>query len=166
MIDTTHSMPQATAPMTGILSGDGTDVVRVTVYSHPAPAQPPDDIAGLVRPMHDEQGHFRDWRLSPAQPDHHVGSSEFHRYREWRAGFATERYIGERALIRSFLDWAHGRCPVSTLEILRLPDAHVDFHKALMMARQADGACRPHARETLSDTAFTAPRPWSGCPGC
>ncbi|MDQ2956086.1 MAG: hypothetical protein M3Y42_03865 [Actinomycetota bacterium] len=138
MIATSH----ATAPITGILSGSGTDLLRVTVYTDPVPTHPPTELDGLLSPVYDADGHLLDWRLDPTHAEHSVEAADFQFYRSWRSGYSTERFIGERALVQAFLDWAAGCCDVSALQILRLPKAHADFHKALEMGLQIDRARR------------------------
>ena len=122
--------------MTGILSGSGHDQLRVTVLTGSVPHHAPTELEGSVTPVYDDEGHLYDWRLDPAHADHALQAEDFQRFTSWRNGFSTERSLGERILITSFLDWAAGKCDVSTLQVLRLNHAHLDYRHALQMDRQ------------------------------
>jgi len=122
--------------MTGILSGSGHDQLRATVVTGTVPHHAPPELEGSVTPVYDDEGHLYDWRLDPAHADHVLQAQDFQRFASWRSGFASERFLGERVLITSFLDWAVDRCDVSTLQVLRLNHAHVDYHHAMQLDRQ------------------------------
>jgi hypothetical protein len=138
---TASATPFATGSLTGVLSSGGSDLLRVTVYTSRTPTVPPTQLAAHLSPVYDPDGQLRDWRLVP----HGAGddtADEFKRYRTWRAGYCTERYVGERALTRVFLDWVAPHCDVSALSALRLPAAHVDWHTAMTMRWQLENARR------------------------
>lgn len=124
------------AGMTGMLSGSGHDQLRVTVLTGEVPHHAPDELEGSVTPVYDDEGHLYDWRLDPAHADHTLQAQDFQRFAAWRLGFATERFLGERVLITSFLNWAEQKCSVSTLQVLRLDHAHLDYHHTLELDRQ------------------------------
>lgn len=128
------------APITGTLSGTGADLLRVTVYIGQVPVRPPASLKGLLSPIYDDAGHLHDWRLDPAHAERHVETADYGVFRVWRSSYACEHFIGERALVQAFLDWAAMHCDVSALQILRLPKAHVDFRKAFQMRLQVDQA--------------------------
>ncbi len=122
--------------MTGILSGAGHDQLRATVVTGPVPHHAPAELEGSVTPVYDDEGHLYDWRLDPAHADHALQAQDFQRFASWRNEFASERFLGERVLIVSFLNWAAEKCDVSTLQVLRLNHAHVDYHHAMQLDRQ------------------------------
>lgn len=138
----TQPQVRATATeLTGALSGTGHDMLRATVHTGPVPSHAPSELADLVQPVYDSRGHLRDWRIGASRSGQRVDDVAFARYRHWRSGFAEDRVLGERALIRAFLDWAGTRCDTSALAVLRSPAGRVDFHAALKMKIQIDG-CR------------------------
>lgn len=122
--------------MTGLLSGSGHDQLRVTVLTGDIPDHAPAELEGSVTPVYDDEGHLYDWRLDPAHSDHNLQAQDFKRFAAWRSEFATERFLGERALIISFLNWADQQCDVSTLRVLRLDHAHLDDRHTLELDRQ------------------------------
>ncbi|SOD74541.1 hypothetical protein SAMN05892883_3727 [Jatrophihabitans sp. GAS493] len=124
----------------GLLAGEGAEMLRATVYTRAIPVRPPSDLDELVRPVYDIDGELHDWRLEPTNTQRGIDPEEFHRYRSWRHGFAEERFLGERGLVYAFLDWIAGRTDTSLLNALRLPRAHVGFHKALRMHMQVENA--------------------------
>ncbi len=126
--------------LTGALSGHGSDLMRVIVYRRPPPVQPAAGLAEVVEPVRDRSGALRDWRLRVAHRGQPIGPSEEAAYRAWRAEFAVERFLGERAFILSFLDWADGRCDVSALQALRRHAGEMDVATALRMGWQAEQA--------------------------
>lgn len=128
--------------LTGALSGTGHDILRATVYTGTVPSHPPPELADSVYPVYDRGGAVRDWRLGGSHPGHHIADAVFTRFREWRSGFAQDRFLGERALFGALLDWLDPRCDTSALGILRLPSGHVDFHAALKMKLQVEAAGR------------------------
>lgn len=131
---------EQTAQLSGLFAGDGARMVRATVATGPIPQQAPPGLAELASPTHGDDGHLLDWHLTPHHADHSVSPAEVTAFRTWRATFTAERFIGERAVLISFLDWAGQRCDVSALEVLRLPRAQVDAHTALQMRRQLSEA--------------------------
>ncbi|UQX87057.1 hypothetical protein M6D93_12150 [Jatrophihabitans telluris] len=124
----------------GLLSGTGADLVRATVITQAVPDRPPLQLNELVAPVYDHAAHLIDWRLTPHHPDQKIEDAEISAFRSWRASFTAERLLGERALIRAFLDWTPPQCDTRALDVLRLPSAHVDFHTALEMRLQIDQA--------------------------
>lgn len=140
-MSTTTTTP-TNASLTGALSGTGHDIVQATVYTRAVPSQPPPELVDDVRPVYTANGRLQDWRLGSLIPGHHVEDATWPRFREWRATFAQDRFLGERALIRSFLDWLEPRCDISTLGVLRLPSGHLDFHAALKLKIQIEQAGR------------------------
>ncbi len=137
------------AALTGLLAGTGADLLRATVVTRPLPERPPAELLEFLSPVYDAHAHLIDWRLAPHGSDPHathqpMTSADIAAYRAWRAEFVTERFLGERALVRAFLDWARPRCETRALDVLRLDAAHVDFHTALAMRLQLD-----HARRIL-----------------
>lgn len=127
---------------TGVLSGTGHDILRATVYTGMVPPHPPAELADSIHPVYDNSGELCDWRLGSLLPGHHVDDAASARVRTWRAAFAQDRFLGERALIRAFLDWLGPCCDTSALDILRLPSGRVDFHAALKMKIQIEAADR------------------------
>lgn len=125
-----------TSQLTGTLSGSGHDQLRIVVLTDTVPAHLPPDLQDLARPVYDADGHLCDWRLDLAHAEQPVRPEDFQRFSAWRARYAAERYLGERALITALLDWAAHRCDVSTLQVLRLDHARVDYHRALELGRQ------------------------------
>jgi hypothetical protein len=136
--------------MNGILSGTGGDLVRATVHLHAVPAQPPADLADEVHPAYDSRGQLIDWLFGSPDPSHRTETDRFHAYRAWRATFASDRFLGERALVLALLGWAGSHCDLSALGVLRLPSAAVDFHTALTMDLQA-----ARAQQVLNASADT-----------
>ncbi|HEX2902500.1 MAG TPA: hypothetical protein VHO01_03515 [Jatrophihabitans sp.] len=124
------------AGLTGMLSGHGHDQLRVTVLTGEVPHHAPRELEGSVTPVYDDEGHLYDWRIDPAHADHSLQAQDFQRFAAWRSGFATERFLGERVLIVSFLDWASQKCDVSTLQVLRLDHCHLNEGRALALDRQ------------------------------
>lgn len=125
-------------PLTGRLSGSGTDMMHAIVRTAAVPDRPPADLADQVVAVRDENGQVVDWHLGGPNAD---GA----RFSRWRGGFLTERVIGERALIAGFLDWADHHCDISALRILRLPSARVEPATAIRMRwqlAQAATRCR------------------------
>ncbi|HTZ44612.1 MAG TPA: hypothetical protein VMB79_12190 [Jatrophihabitans sp.] len=125
-----------TGQLTGTLSGRGHDQLRIVVLTDAVPPHLPPELQDLARPVYDPDGHLCDWRLDLAHAEQPVRPEDFQRFIAWRARYAAERYLGERALITALLDWAAHRCDVSTLQVLRLDHARVDYHRALEMSRQ------------------------------
>lgn len=122
--------------MTGILSASGHDQLRVTVLTAEVPHHAPPELEGSATPVYDDEGHLYDWRLDPAHADHALQAQDFQRFAGWRSGYAVERFLGERVLVLSFLDWAADRFDVSTLQVLRLDHAHLDYRRSLELDRQ------------------------------
>ena len=106
------------AGLGGTLSGDGTDMMHATVYTNPV-GQPPPELHGLVTPVHDPAGAICDWRLAPMQTSLAISHDDIDRYRTWRSHYAAETFIGERALVLTFLDWAGSRYNTAELQFLR-----------------------------------------------
>jgi hypothetical protein len=134
---TQHQAYAPSTPLSGILSGTGADLIRATVHLRAVPTQPPTELANEVHPSYDTRGQLTDWLFGSPDPHHHAATESFEAYRAWRATFASDRFIGERAFAAALLSWAAGRCDVSALGVLRLPGAAVDFHTALAMNLQA-----------------------------
>ena len=138
----TRQQDRSDAQLRGELSGSGRDMVRVTVYTAAVPAHPPSELADAVHPVYDRSGELEDWHLGSA----HVGplpdDAAFRFFRAWRARFAQDRFLGERALIRAFLVWADGRFDTSALGALNVAHGRVDFHAALKMKTQIEIAER------------------------
>jgi len=122
--------------MTGILTGSGHDQLRVTVPTGAVPHHAPADLEGSVMPVYDDDGHLYDWRMDPSHADHVLQAQDFQKFAAWRRGFATERFLGERVLLRTFLKWAAQKCDVSALQVLKLDHAHLDYHRTLQLDRQ------------------------------
>ncbi len=139
---TTPQRRPSNAPLTGTLSGTGHDMFRATVYTRAVPSQPPRELTNAVHPVHDSHGDLQDWRLGSLLAGHAADDDTWSRFRQWRAGFAQDRFLGERALVQSFLDWLEPRCDISALGVLRLANARVDFHTALRMEVQIEAADR------------------------
>jgi hypothetical protein len=98
-----------------------------------------------------------DWLFGSPDPHHHTATESFEAYRAWRATFASDRFIGERAFVAALLRWAAGHCDLSALGVLRLPSAAVDFHAALAMNLQAAKA--QQVLNASADTGFGLSRP-------
>lgn len=109
----------------GCLSGDGSEMMRATVYISPV-GPPPSQLDGLVTPVRDPGGAIIDWRLAPVRPSLAITHEDIDRYRQWRLHYASEVFLGERALVLTFLDWAGSRYNVSELQFLRSQSAHID----------------------------------------
>ena len=127
-----------TDQLTGALAQDGADMLRAVVITQPAPLSPPTQLAEFVAPVYDLDAHLIDWRLEPHHPDKPIPAGGIAAYRQWRSTYAVERFLGERAHVRAFLDWARPRCDTRSLDLLRLPSAHVDFRTALEMRLQIE----------------------------
>jgi hypothetical protein len=147
---TQHQVQVTATALTGALSGTGQDMLRATVHTGAVPSHPPGELADLVQPVYDSRGQLRDWRIGASRSGQRVDDIAFARYRHWRSQFAEDRVLGERALIRAFLEWAGTRCETSALAILRAPAGRVDFHAALMMKMQIEG-CRRVVAATAED---------------
>jgi hypothetical protein len=134
--------PMATekAPaLLGVLSGTGTDPVRVTVYTGPVPATPPPDLDGQVAEVRDRYGNRVDWRLSDSTGLEEADKlAALARFRRWRLSYAAERFLGERALIVAFVDWADRHADASALHALRLSEADIGPAAALRLRWQLD----------------------------
>ncbi|SDJ10663.1 hypothetical protein SAMN05444157_1768 [Frankineae bacterium MT45] len=141
----------------GLLAGDGAEMLRATVYTRAIPVRPPSGLEELVRPVYDLDGELHDWRLEPTNIQRSIDPEEFHRYRAWRHGFAEERFLGERGLVHAFLDWVDGRTDTSLLNALRLPRAHVGFHKALRMHMQVENAQHLITHEDMGIGFYSGP---------
>lgn len=123
--------------LTGTLSDDGTDMMHAIVYTNPV-RQPPPELHGLVTAVHDPGGTVCDWRLAPVQASLSVTRDDIEQYRHWRSQFARETFIGERALVLAFLDWAGHRYDVSGLRFLHSHTAYVDHAHVLKLKLQLD----------------------------
>jgi hypothetical protein len=122
----------------GALSGDGTDVMRATVYLAPIPARPPAYIADALTPVHDQAGHLRDWRLSP---DPHVAmpsAADIGNYLHWRSHFVSDHFLGERAFVRAFAEHAARHDQTSTLAALTNHRTCFDAAAMMKLAYDAD----------------------------
>ncbi|HST47779.1 hypothetical protein [Jatrophihabitans sp.] len=150
------------APVTGILSGTGSELIRATVRLRAVPDRPPAELAEDVHPFYDSSGRLADWLFGSTRADHPAAPGSYEAYRSWRSGFASDRFVGERAFVTALLVWAAGRCDTSALAVLRLPTGRADAHAALTMHLQAGklqqavndsgqaglGLVRPDARAT------------------
>ena len=125
------------AELGGVFSGDGTDMMHATVYTNPV-GQPPPELHGLVTPVHDPAGAVCDWRLAPVRSSITVTPDDIARYRQWRSQYARELFLGERALVTTFLSWAGSRYNVSELLFLHSHTAYIDNAHAYKLRRQID----------------------------
>jgi hypothetical protein len=121
----------------GCLSGDGSEMMRATVYINPV-GPPPSQLDGLVTPVRDPAGVIIDWRLAPVRPSLAITHEDIDRYRQWRLHYASEVFLGERALVVTFLDWAGSRHKISELEFLRNQSAYIDNAHAYRLRRRLD----------------------------
>jgi len=147
----------ATGQLSGVLSGTGHDQLRLVVLTDQIPHAAPAELESIARPVYDSDGHLCDWRLDVAHAEHPLSAEDFQRFTGWRRGFAVERYLGERALITAFLDWAAGHCSVSKLQVLRLDHARIDYHRALEMGRQLEQVRDYLGRHTASGLGLFSP---------
>ena len=131
------TLHRSITPVGGILSGTGSELIRATVRLRAVPRQPPAALAEDVHPAYDSRGQLADWLFGATRADHRSASGSFETYRSWRAGFASDRFVGERAFVTALLAWGAQHCDTSALQVLRLPSARVDSHAALTMHLQA-----------------------------
>lgn len=133
---TTTAAAEATS---GLLSGTGTHPVRVTVYFGAGPATPPPDLEGRVAEVRDRDGTRVDWRLSDCSGLEGADRlAALERFRAWRLSYAAERFLGERALVLAFIDWADRHGDASALHALRLTEACIADTAALRLRWQLD----------------------------
>src|SRR5690349_16469964 len=100
-------------PLRGLLGGDGSKPLYVSVTTGPVPSEPPSHLAGVVRPVYDKDGCIADWRLDLSGPNADPDVDVISAYRNWYPTFAVHRYVGEMGFAKSFLKWARPRCSVS-----------------------------------------------------
>ena len=123
----------------GTLAGDGSKMVRAVLYLADVPTAPPESLAELATPTRDVDGSIIDWHLEPGRG---AGESQLAAFGAWRSGYVVERFLGERALIRALLQWAHNRVDLSSLAAVASPAGHVELAQAMRMRHQL-AAARP-----------------------
>jgi hypothetical protein len=121
----------------GVLDGNGTEMVHLTVPTGPAPSVAPPDLAGAVHRVTDRAGSGYDW--VPTRHPGHDADDLLARYHRWRRDFAADYFLAERGFLRTFIDWADHHGDASALHVLRLTNGHIDVNAALRMRWQADG---------------------------
>ncbi len=129
-------------PMRGLLAGIGSRPLYVSVCTAGAPAQPPPQLADVVRPIRDDDGRVADWRLDVEGGEMLNSPDVLAEYREWHGSFSTHHYIGECAFANAVVKWAHPHCNVSALDFVRQPEAHVGFKNALAVRSQTERLAR------------------------
>ena len=118
---TEQKVRPAATPLTGALSGSGQDMLRATVHTGAVRSHAPTELTDSVQRAYDSRGEVRDSRIGSTGTGQRIDDAAFSRYRRRRSEFAEDRFLGQRALIRAFLDWAGERCDTSALAILWSP---------------------------------------------
>jgi hypothetical protein len=124
----------------GLLAEGGKDMVHAVVHTAPVPLQPPPGLASFVRGVADRHGQLVDWELADSRLPMVADQEQFAEFHAWRATFAVERAIGERALTASFVRWVGQFVETAALDSLTAGSATLGPPAAIHLTWQLDQA--------------------------